>query len=127
MRNRRNAFTLLELVVVLFILGVLLLLIVPRVYGYMNTANETAARYNANAVMEAAELKALDLGSQGKSMQGTYQYTGVGENPLAKYLNRTKGKKVSYKVQINDMGEVIDGDVQTGDVHVKLPDLEIQK
>lgn len=69
-KNRRAAFTLVELIVVLAILAVLLIVIVPRVTGYVSEARETAAQNNASAILRAAELYVVDQEGDGKIRQG---------------------------------------------------------
>ena len=54
-RNQRG-FTLIELIVVIAILGVLAMLIVPRIAGQTDKAKETVAQANATIIADAVNL-----------------------------------------------------------------------
>ncbi|MEN9539020.1 MAG: type secretion system major pseudopilin GspG [Pseudomonadota bacterium] len=59
-RRLQRAFTLIELMVVLVIIGVLAALIVPNVLDRADDARSTAARTDVNNLMQALKLYRLD-------------------------------------------------------------------
>lgn len=62
MNNRRNAFTLVELVVVIMILGILASVAAPKLLDTSKTATETGIRQTLSIVRDAIELYAADNG-----------------------------------------------------------------
>ena len=60
MLRAQKGFTLIELMVVLLIIGVLAALIVPNVLDRADDARVTAARTDANNLMQALKLYKLD-------------------------------------------------------------------
>ena len=104
-KNRRAAFTLVELIVVLAILAVLLIVIVPRVTGYVSEARETAAQNNASAILRAAELYVVDQEGDGKDPAGTYTLTIVYNDDSSQYD--------------------ISGSYTSGDITVSIPEMTV--
>ena len=71
MKEQKNrGFTLVEVMVVVVILGVLAMLIVPRVVGRTDDARITAARQDIGAIMQALKLYRLDNGRYPSTEQG---------------------------------------------------------
>ena len=71
MTVRRSAgFTLVEIMVVVVILGVLAVLIVPRVVGRTEEARVAAAKHDIAAIMQSLKLYRLDNGRYPTNDQG---------------------------------------------------------
>ena len=68
--RRPRGFTLIELIVVLFIMAVLAALIVPNIIGRTDDARETAARTDIATLMQALKLYRLDNGVYPSQSQG---------------------------------------------------------
>jgi len=68
---RRSAgFTLVEIMVVVVILGILAVLIVPRVLGRSDEARQAAAKHDIATVMQSLKLYRLDNGRYPTNEQG---------------------------------------------------------
>ena len=65
-----RGFTLIEIMVVVVILGILAVLIVPRVVGRTDDARAVAAKQDVAAVMQALKLYRLDNGRYPSTEQG---------------------------------------------------------
>jgi general secretion pathway protein G len=73
MRNkgRLNAgFTLIEIMVVVFILGLLVTLVAPKIMGQTDKARQTKAAADIKAIEEALHLYKLDMGRYPTTAQG---------------------------------------------------------
>jgi general secretion pathway protein G len=71
MEFRKSAgFTLVEIMVVIVILGVLAVLIVPRVVGRTDEARVAAAKHDISAIMQSLKLYRLDNGRYPTNEQG---------------------------------------------------------
>ena len=71
MRNERHAgFTLVEVMVVVVILGILAVLIVPRVIGRTEEARAAAAKHDIATIMQSLKLYRLDNGRYPTNEQG---------------------------------------------------------
>jgi general secretion pathway protein G len=68
--NRPAGFTLLEVMVVVFILGLLATLVAPRVLGRTDEAKRTKALADMKAVEQALNLYRLDTGEYPTTQQG---------------------------------------------------------
>ena len=67
-----SGFTLIEIMVVVFILGLLVTLVAPRIIGRTDEARVTKARADAKAIEEALHLFKLDNGrypTQGEGLE----------------------------------------------------------
>ena len=69
-RPARTGFTLVEVMVVVVILGILAVLIVPRVLGRTDEARIAAAKHDITALMQSLKLYHLDNGRYPTSEQG---------------------------------------------------------
>ena len=71
MRARSSAgFTLVEIMVVVVIIGILAVLIVPRVVGRSDEARVAAAKHDIAAIVQSLKLYRLDNGRYPSSEQG---------------------------------------------------------
>ena len=71
MTGRRSAgFTLVEIMVVVVILGILAVLIVPRVLGRSDEARQAAAKHDIATIMQSLKLYHLDNGRYPTNDQG---------------------------------------------------------
>ena len=70
MRHARRGFTLLEVMVVVFILGLLATIIVPRLVGRTDEARRVKALADLKSVAQALDLYRLDAGTYPTSQQG---------------------------------------------------------
>lgn len=111
MKSTRRAFTLIELIVVLAILAVILIVVTPKITGYVSEAKETSLKHNAMAAMHAAELYVVDLDRQGQPVP-----TQVTEKDLATYLNNPS--KDTFVININKEKEKYEyqGTYRSGDL-----------
>jgi len=79
---RRSAgFTLVEIMVVVVILGILAVLIVPRVLGRSDEARQAAAKHDIATVMQSLKLYKLDNGRYPTNDQGLQALVTKPEQP----------------------------------------------
>jgi len=69
-KQSRAGFTLVEVMVVVVILGILAVLIVPRVLGRTDEARIAAAKHDISAIMQSLKLYRLDNGRYPTNDQG---------------------------------------------------------
>src|SRR5947209_3854046 len=67
---KKRGFTLVEIMVVVVILGILAVLIVPRVLGRSDEARAAAAKHDVAAIMQTLKLYRLDNGRYPTNEQG---------------------------------------------------------
>ncbi len=78
--TREHAFTLVELLIVLVVIGIVLLVAVPSYIGFRDRASDTAAKANIRAALPAIEMFAfLNDGTKGDAdgKKGTRGYKGM--------------------------------------------------
>jgi len=68
--RRSRGFTLVEIMVVVVILGILAVLIVPRVLGRSDEARQAAAKHDIATIMQSLKLYRLDNGRYPTNDQG---------------------------------------------------------
>jgi len=68
--RRSTGFTLVEIMVVVVILGILAVLIVPRVLGRSDEARQAAAKHDIATIMQSLKLYRLDNGRYPTNDQG---------------------------------------------------------
>src|SRR5437867_6753138 len=78
---RREGFTLLEVMVVVFILGLLATLVAPRIMGRTDEARHTKAIADMKGIEQALNLYRLDTGSYPTTAQGLEALVRKPETP----------------------------------------------
>jgi general secretion pathway protein G len=76
----QNGFTLIEIMVVVFILGLLATLVVPKIIGKSDEARAVKAKADTKAIEEALHMFKLDCGfypSTGQGLQALVAGSGV--------------------------------------------------
>ncbi len=86
MNNRRNAFTLVELVVVIMILGILAAVAAPKLLKTSQTATDNGLRQTLSIVRDAIELFAAENGG---SLPPCTDATTSLQNALKPYIRGT--------------------------------------
>lgn len=81
-----NAFTLLEMAIVLFIISALLLIVIPNIGSHRNTASETGNEALQTVIDTQADLYEIDKGSRPTSIDVL-----VSDN----YLTSAQGEQAS--------------------------------
>lgn len=124
-RRPRAGFTLVELIVVLAILAVLLVVIMPRLTGYISDARETAAQNNAAAVLDAAELYIVDRERDGLDIAAS-----LDQDDLSGYLEHldaedTVSLSLTYQAASNDYA--ISGTYSDGTYTVAIPAMTVTR
>src|ERR1035438_9030674 len=86
-RNRRSAFTLVELMLVVTIIGILAALVIPKIAGKGEQARETAARADIfGGIKTALDSFEVDNGYYPKSLQDLIQQPSNAKNWHGPYL-----------------------------------------
>lgn len=124
--TRRAAFTLIELIVVLAIIAVLLVVLVPRFSGYIDSARETAAKSDAAALLQAAELYVADKEVSGLAPETTITQT---DDTLVPYL-KNLSNNASYTLTVSADpagGYAVTGTYTKGNITVAIPEMTVSK
>ena len=88
-RNRRRAFTLVEMLLVVTIIGILAALVIPRIAGTSDRARKTAARADINGgIKSALGAYEVDVGFYPKSLQDLIQQPSNARNWHGPYLEK---------------------------------------
>ena len=88
-RNRRRAFTLVEMLLVVTIIGILAALVIPRIAGTSDRARKTAARADINGgIKSALGAYEVDVGFYPKSLQDLLQQPSNVRNWHGPYLEK---------------------------------------
>ncbi len=125
-KSRHAAFSLIELIVVLAIMAVLLVVLVPRFTGYIDQARQTAAKSDAAAVLQAAELYVADKEVSGLTPAATVTQA---DDTLAPYLKNLDAN-ATYSLTISadpKGGYAVSGTYSKGNYTVSIPDLTVSK
>ena len=88
-RNRRRAFTLVELMLVVTIIGILAALVIPRIAGRSEQARVTAAHADIfGGIKTALDAFEVDNGYYPKSLQDLLQQPSNAKNWHGPYLDK---------------------------------------
>jgi len=89
LRTHRRAFTLVELMLVVTIIGILAALVIPRIAGRSEQARLTAAQADINGgIKTALDAFEVDNGFYPKSLQDLLQQPGNAKNWHGPYLEK---------------------------------------
>ena len=86
-RTRRNAFTLVEMLLVITIIGILAALVVPKMVGRSEQAREAAAHADISSIKTALDAFEVDNGYYPKSLGDLLQQPGNAKNWHGPYLD----------------------------------------
>ena len=87
-RNRRGAFTLIEILLVVVIIGILAAVAIPRLGGRVKQAQIAAAQADVNNIGMALRLYEVDNGAYPSSLQGLVASPGAAPNWRGPYLEK---------------------------------------
>ena len=88
-RNRRRAFTLVEMLLVVTIIGILAALVIPRIAGTSDRARKTAAHADINGgIKSALGAYEVDNGNYPKSLQDLLVQPSNARNWHGPYLEK---------------------------------------
>ena len=83
-----RAFTLVEMLLVVTIIGILAALVVPKMVGRSQQARETAVRADLSAIKTALDAYEVDNGNYPKSLMELVQPPGNARNWRGPYLDK---------------------------------------
>ncbi|MEG0629952.1 MAG: type II secretion system protein [Christensenellaceae bacterium] len=78
-KQNKKAFTLVELIVVIAIIGVLMAILIPSMMGFVTQAETATANANARTVYSAAAAQGALMKTQGTAVTGEQTSAGAGE------------------------------------------------
>ena len=84
----RRAFTLVEMLLVVTIIGILAALVIPKIMGRSEQARATAARADISAIKTALDAFEVDNGYYPKSLQDLVTAPGTAKNWHGPYLDK---------------------------------------
>jgi general secretion pathway protein G len=86
LRTRRRAFTLVEMLLVITIIGILAALVVPKMVGRSEQARQAAAHADISSIKTALDAFEVDNGYYPKSLQDLFQQPSNAKNWHGPYL-----------------------------------------
>ncbi|MDR3243166.1 MAG: hypothetical protein LBT79_00280 [Elusimicrobiota bacterium] len=117
---KRFGFNKIELIAALIIIVVLSIIIIPRLSAIINSANETAAKQNLNALRSAIALYYSDNGGSYPSADIVAEISGENKYiSIIPYIHISQHKK---RNQIMIMEGLADKDLDSGGWAYKLDD-----
>jgi general secretion pathway protein G len=85
-RNRRRAFTLVEILLVMTIISILAAIVIPKMVGRSEQARQTAVRADISSIKTALDAFEVDNGYYPKSLQDLIQQPSNAKNWHGPYL-----------------------------------------
>lgn len=86
-QNYRRAFTLVEMLLVITIIGILAALVIPKMVGRSEQARQAAARADISSIKTALDAYEVDNGGYPKSLQDLIQQPNNAKNWHGPYLD----------------------------------------
>jgi general secretion pathway protein G len=86
--KRRRAFTLVEMLLVVTIIGILAALVIPKIVGRSEQARATAARADLSSIKTALDAFEVDNGFYPKSLQDLVTVSSNAKNWHGPYLDK---------------------------------------
>lgn len=113
-RNRKKkGFTLVELIAVIAILGILAMIVVPKVGNYTGRAKEAKKLADAKTIAQAVEMYNTDTEKTEDQIIGTTEVNTMEDKLVPKYLsNWPKDAGDNWKTYNDILNEI--GDKKTG-------------
>ena len=87
LRIRRRAFTLVEMLLVITIIGILAALVIPKMVGRSEQARQAAAHADISSIKTALDAYEVDNGGYPKSLQDLIQQPNNARNWHGPYLD----------------------------------------
>ena len=87
-RVARHAFTLVEMLLVITIIGIMAALVIPKMVGRSEQARETAVRADLSSIKTALDAFEVDNGYYPKSLQDLLQSPSDAKNWHGPYLDK---------------------------------------
>jgi len=87
-RNRRRAFTLVEMLLVITIIGILAALVIPKMVGRSEQARQAAAHADISSIKTALDAFEVDNGYYPKGLSDLLQQPGNAKNWHGPYLDK---------------------------------------
>lgn len=105
-KQGKKAFTLIELIVVIAIIGVLIAILVPTMMGFVTQAEDQARLANARTVYSAATAAAADLQAKGEKVEQAGVEDGMVDLLGDQFVDDKGAKKYTVKVTDGVIEEV---------------------
>lgn len=96
-KNRRSGFTLLEVLLVLIIIGLLVGLVAPQIFGMREQANVDATRSQIALIYNACDYFSIGMHDYPASLNQLVENPGVGSKWAGPYLKDGRIPKDAWK------------------------------
>ena len=99
-RNRPRAFTLVEMLLVITIIGILAALVIPKMVGRSEQARQAAAHADISSIKTALDAFEVDNGFYPKSLQDLVQQPSNAKNWHGPYLDNLPDGSVGQSLRL---------------------------